>query len=108
MKINTEATQADVARLIGVDVSTVNKILNRKSGPKFRKSTVHSVFKAARQIGYDYATRARKGRLERERSDFQKALKELIGGVEADPVALAALNASMGPDKVARIVTLYR
>jgi len=108
MRINTEATQADVARLIGVDVSTVNKILNRKPGPKFKKSTIHNVFKAARTVGYDYPNRARRGRLEREHAEYRQALKDLIAGVEKDPNCLGSLNASLGPDKVARIVTLYR
>jgi transcriptional regulator with XRE-family HTH domain len=47
------ATQQDIARLVGLDVSSVNKILNRKSGSVFRKETVKRVFRAARELGYD-------------------------------------------------------
>jgi len=47
------ATQQDIARRVGLDVSSVNKILNRKSGSVFRKDTVKRVFKAARDLGYD-------------------------------------------------------
>lgn len=107
MRLNAEATQADVARLIGVDVSTVNKILNQKPGPKFKKSTIHSVFKAARTVGYD-RRRARKGQLEREANEYRKALQQLIAGVMDNPTALLALSSSMGEDVLARIVTLYR
>ena len=45
-------TQADIARRVGIDVSSVNKILNRKPGSVFRKETVRKVFKLARQLGY--------------------------------------------------------
>lgn len=107
MKINNDATQADVARLIGVDVSTVNKILNRKPGPKFRKSTIHNVYKAARAVGYD-VSRACKGRLEQQHAEMKLALKKLVWGIEKDPAVLGSLQASLGPDEIARTLTLYR
>lgn len=47
------ATQSEIARRCGVDVSTVSKILNRRAGSLFKASTVKSVFKAARELGYD-------------------------------------------------------
>lgn len=48
-------TQVDIARRLGLDVSSVNKILNRCAGPVFRKETVRKVFKAAKDLGYDFA-----------------------------------------------------
>jgi len=47
------ATQLDIARRCLIDVSSVNKILHRKKGPKFKEGTVKAVFKAARELGYD-------------------------------------------------------
>lgn len=47
-------TQVEIARRVGLDVSSVNKILNRRQGPVFRKETVKKVFKLARQLGYDF------------------------------------------------------
>jgi hypothetical protein len=47
-------TQLEIARRVGVDVSSVNKILNRRSGSVFRKETVRKVFKVARELGYDF------------------------------------------------------
>jgi len=47
-------TQVEVARLVGVDVSTVNKILNKKPGPVFSKDTIRQVFQAAKSLGFDF------------------------------------------------------
>ena len=46
-------TQSDIARQLGLDVSSVNKILNRRSGPVFRNETVNKVFEVAENLGYD-------------------------------------------------------
>lgn len=46
-------TQCDIARKVGVDVSTVNKILNRRPGPVFSKVTIRKVFQAARELGFN-------------------------------------------------------
>jgi len=48
-------TQVEIARRVGLDVSSVNKILNRRPGPVFRKETVQKVFRVARQLGYDFS-----------------------------------------------------
>jgi len=48
------ATQVEIARKLGLDVSSVNKILNRCKGPVFRRETVERVFRAARDLGYDF------------------------------------------------------
>jgi len=47
-------TQMQIARKAGLDVSSVNKILNRRKGPRFRKATIRKVFKVARQLGFDF------------------------------------------------------
>ena len=47
-------TQVEIARRLGLDVSSVNKILNRRTGPVFKKDTVKKVFKMAREMGYDF------------------------------------------------------
>lgn len=47
-------TQLEIARRIGIDVSSVNKILNRRPGPVFRPETIRQVFQVARELGYDF------------------------------------------------------
>ena len=47
-------TQLEIARRVGLDVSSVNKILNRRPGPVFKKETIKQVFKVARELGYDF------------------------------------------------------
>lgn len=47
-------TQVEIARKVGLDVSSVNKILNRRAGPVFRKETIRKVFKVAKDLGYDF------------------------------------------------------
>lgn len=48
-------TQVEMARMLKLDVSTVNKILNRKPGTKFRPETVEKVISVARKYGFDFA-----------------------------------------------------
>ena len=45
-------TQVEIARIAGLDVSSVNKILNRVNGPVFKKETVARVFRIAKKLGY--------------------------------------------------------
>src|SRR5688572_22985013 len=47
-------TQVEIARRLDLDVSSVNKILNKRQGPVFRKETIRKVFKAAQELGYDF------------------------------------------------------
>ena len=47
-------TQIEIARRVGLDVSSVNKILNKRQGPVFRKETIRKVFKTAKDLGYDF------------------------------------------------------
>jgi DNA-binding LacI/PurR family transcriptional regulator len=58
-------TQTDIARRARLDVSSVNKILNRTPGPKFLPATVKRVLRIARELGYDFG-RATKGTLGRD------------------------------------------
>jgi transcriptional regulator with XRE-family HTH domain len=46
------ATQVEIARRVGLDVSSVNKILNRRPGPVFKQATVEKVFRVAKRLGY--------------------------------------------------------
>lgn len=47
------ATQVQIARKLGLDVSTVNKILHNVPGLKWRPETVEAVFDAAEELGYN-------------------------------------------------------
>jgi transcriptional regulator with XRE-family HTH domain len=62
-------TQVDIAREVGVDVSSVNKILNRVRGPVFRKETIRKVFSVAHERGYNF-NRAGKGAFRRILEDL--------------------------------------
>lgn len=46
-------TQRDIAQKCGLDISTVNKILRKTPGPVFSKDTIRTVFRIARELGYD-------------------------------------------------------
>jgi hypothetical protein len=48
-------TQLEIARRVNLDVSSVNKILNQRPGPIFKKETIQEVFKVARELGYDFS-----------------------------------------------------
>jgi transcriptional regulator with XRE-family HTH domain len=68
-------TQVEIAQRVGLDVSSVNKILNKRQGPVFRKETIRKVFRVAKDLGYDF------GRLKyAHRRRFPR--KELSLGVE--------------------------
>lgn len=47
------ATQVQIARKLGLDVSTVNKILHQVPGLKWKPETVEAVFRTARELGYN-------------------------------------------------------
>jgi len=66
------ATQVEIARRVGLDVSSVNKILNRRRGPVFKQTTVDLVFRVAKQLGYSLERLKRShGRAhERRKADF--------------------------------------
>jgi DNA-binding LacI/PurR family transcriptional regulator len=76
------ATQVDIAREVGLDVSSVNKILNQKAGPKFKKATVKKVLSAAKRLGYNFS-RASKGRV------TQLLAKHFPKDVKSETLAIA-------------------
>jgi len=47
-----KVTQIAIARLVGLHVSTISKILNRRPGPSHSRKTIRKVFEAARRLGY--------------------------------------------------------
>jgi hypothetical protein len=55
-------TQAEIAKRVGLDVSSVNKILSGLSRGVFKATTVARVKKAAKRLGYDF-TKPSKGTL---------------------------------------------
>ena len=86
-------TQGEIARRLGLDVSSVNKILNKRAGPVFRKETIRKVFRTARELGYDF------GRLKyTHRRKFER--KEVAIGAE---VTILAKDGSVYDQGVATI-----
>lgn len=69
-------TQWEVARACGLDVSSVNKILNRRVGPVFRKTTVRLVFKVAKQMGYRFSNTSRGALLRMFKELFHEGLPD--------------------------------
>lgn len=67
-------TQRDIARLLDLDVSTVNKILRDAPGPAFNKHTVRKVWQAAEEIGYDLHRLKHQHRRAEERRFGRKAV----------------------------------
>lgn len=47
-------TQQEIARRAGLGVSSVNRILSKRVGPRFRKDTVARVLRIARELGFDF------------------------------------------------------
>lgn len=77
-------TQVQIARVVGLDVSSVNKILNKVPGPVFAKETKQRVFKVAKRMGYDFG---------RETKPQLKRKIELMGKVIAgNELAVQALR----------------
>jgi transcriptional regulator with XRE-family HTH domain len=63
------ATQVEIARRVGLDVSSVNKILNRRSGAVFKQATVEKVFRMAKRLGYPLDLLKRTHRRSHERRE---------------------------------------
>lgn len=93
-------TQIEIAKVVGLDVSSVNKILNRRQGSKFRKETVSHVFKVARRMGYNF-DRNTKGTLAGEVERLRAALKDMTPSV-LTPEEIAA-RANVTPARAKEI-----
>lgn len=65
------ATQVEIARQVGLDVSSVNKILNRRSGAVFKQATVDKVFRVAKRLGYRFDHLKRTHRRAHERREVR-------------------------------------
>jgi DNA-binding LacI/PurR family transcriptional regulator len=92
-------TQLQVARMVGLDVSSVNKILNRRKGPVFKKETVDRVFKVARQLGYDFG-RETKGSLAGRVEALEAALRMTVHHIP-EPMAKEIKNMLYGKRRAA-------
>jgi transcriptional regulator with XRE-family HTH domain len=69
------ATQVEIARRVGLDVSSVNKILNRRSGAVFKQATVEKVFRVAKRLGYRFDRLKRTHTRSHERHEVNFAAK---------------------------------
>ncbi len=68
--------QIDIAKRVGLDVSSVNKILCRTPGPVFHKATIAKVFQVAEEMGYNFA-RDTKHSLRAEKAELKAALNDV-------------------------------
>jgi hypothetical protein len=76
------ATQAEIARQVGLDVSSVNKILNRRSGPVFKQATVEKVFRVARRLGFRFDHLKRTHTRSHERREVQLSATLALYGAD--------------------------
>ncbi len=74
-------TQVEIARRVGLDVSSVNKILNRRTGPVFRKATIRPG-RCARQ-------KTQGGRLQTQSQAENLAVHLAVAMADLRPGALA-------------------
>lgn len=83
-RMNVRCKQIDIAEVLGLDVSSVNKILNRTRGPVFAQETIRRVFECAKRLGYDFR---------RGRAGLAKlALRNLIEGGHVQGVSATKLR----------------
>ena len=72
------ATQVEIARQVGLDISSVNKILNRRSGAVFKPATVEKVFRVAQRLGFPFHRLKRAHTRSHERRAVQLSAKLAI------------------------------
>lgn len=78
-------TQSDIARKLGIDVSSVNKILNRrKTG--FKPETVRRVFRVAKALGFRFERLKYIHRRRFERKRVQLEADLLIFGADGSEI----------------------
>jgi transcriptional regulator with XRE-family HTH domain len=101
-------TQGEIARRLGLDVSSVNKILNKRPGPVFRKDTIKKVFKTARDLGYDFGRLKYTHRRQFERREVAIGAEVLINlkdGSQYDHGIATIRDISLGGARVADLET---
>ena len=101
-------TQGEIARRLGLDVSSVNKILNKRAGPVFRKDTIKKVFKTARELGYDFGKLKYTHRRQYERREVAIGAEVLIvvkDGTVYDQGVATIRDISLGGARVADLAT---
>ena len=101
-------TQGEIAKRLGLDVSSVNKILNKRPGPVFRKDTIKKVFKTARELGYDFGRLKYTHRRQYERKDVVIGAEVTIvskDGVVYDQGVATIRDISLGGARVADLAT---
>jgi hypothetical protein len=84
-------TQTEIAHRAGIDTSSVNKILNRRAGPRFRKDTVARVFRIARELGFDFSRLKHFHRREHDRRPADLAVEVTVRQLDG-----TAVEAGMG------------
>ena len=90
-------TQVEIAKRVGLDVSSVNKILGGDPRPSFHKDTVARVVRIAKKLGYNFS-RDTKHSLRRENAEFKAAMSDLYdgyrfaGGWNLKPETIATLR----------------
>lgn len=77
-------TQKQIAAIVGVDVSTVNKILNKFEGAVFHRDTIKHVHQVARRLGFNFR-RLSKGAYHRQLVETRTALAALRDEVAVIP-----------------------
>lgn len=101
-------TQGEIARRLGLDVSSVNKILNKRAGPVFRKDTIRKVFKTAKELGYDFGRLKYTHRRQYERHEVAIGAEITIVGKDGavyDQGVATIRDISLGGARVADLAT---
>jgi DNA-binding LacI/PurR family transcriptional regulator len=90
-------TQVEIAKHVGIDVSSVNKIINKSPG-KFKKETIAAVFKAAKKFKYNFRRSSK--------ANLRRILMQLFPKDSA-PVEIALARGVTVPTAVEILLTLY-
>ena len=91
-------TQVEIAKHVGIDVSSVNKIINKAPG-KFKKETIEKVMKAAKRFKYNFRRSSK--------ANLRRILMQLFPKDSA-PVEIALARGVPVPKAVEILDLLYR
>lgn len=91
------ATQLAIAKAVGVDVSTVNKILNKFPGAVFHKDTIKRVHQEARRQGFSYDRKSK--------GSYLRALIDLVNAVAEIPHDQASRELAYAFARARRVIT---